>query len=161
MKRLAIVMVFLASAAWAAGPTNDDCLGCHGMEGLEGVTARGKTLNLLVPADALKGSAHESFACIDCHTGARNWTDAPHAPGGLKLACSTCHEDVQKIYEADDVHGKAHARKDAMAPYCNGCHGGHRILPLSSIPQMIGSGEITHAMTIAGFHLMELRAAAD
>jgi cytochrome b subunit of formate dehydrogenase len=133
MKRFAIVFLFLAAAAPAAGPTNDDCLGCHGMEGIEGVTARGKKMNLLVAADALQGSVHESFACTDCHAGAKDWTDAPHNGGQpLDLACSACHEDVQKIYEAQDVHGAAHARRDPMAPYCNGCHGGHRILPLSS-----------------------------
>ena len=37
-------------------------------------------------------------------------------------------EDVAKVYEEKDVHGAAHAKRDAMAPYCDGCHGGHDIL---------------------------------
>ena len=32
-----------------------------------------------------------------------------------------------------------------------------RLVPLSAIPRMISDGEITHAMTIAGFHLLGLR----
>ena len=133
MKRFAVLFLFLAAAALAAGPTNDDCLGCHAMEGLEGVTARGKTLNLLVQADALTGSAHENFACTDCHTGATNWADGPHNGGRpLTLGCVNCHESEGELYKTKDVHGKGYSEKDSRAPYCNGCHGGHRILPLTS-----------------------------
>jgi cytochrome b subunit of formate dehydrogenase len=121
-----------ALAAVAADVKNEDCLGCHGMEGIEGVTARGKTLKLFVDAKALLGSAHEDFVCTDCHTGARDWANAPHAVGPLTLGCANCHTDVAELYRTKDIHGRGYAEKDPRAPSCNGCHAGHRILPLSS-----------------------------
>ena len=116
----------------AAPPANAVCLDCHGMEGIEGVTAHGKTLKLFVDPKALTGSAHEDFACVDCHTGAKDFLNAPHADKPLTLGCVNCHESEGELYRTKDIHGKGYAEKDPRAPYCNGCHGGHRILPLTS-----------------------------
>ena len=133
MKKMMMMMPLLwALAAFAAGPKNEDCLGCHAMDGLEGVTARGKTLNLHVDPKALAGSVHEDFACTDCHVGARTFADAPHADKPLALGCVNCHEAEGKSYLEKDIHGRGHSEKNPRAPYCNGCHGGHHILPLSS-----------------------------
>jgi len=118
--------------AQSPGPSNEDCLTCHGEKGLEAVTARGKALDLFVSADTLSGSAHEGFRCTDCHIGARTFEDVPHADKPLGLACADCHEAENTLYRGQDIHGQGNSEGNPRAPYCNGCHGGHRILPLTS-----------------------------
>lgn len=127
-----LVCIFLFSPLLFSGPTNEDCLSCHSMEGIEAVTERGKNLKLFVSPDALKGSAHEHLNCIDCHTGAKTFDDAPHSDKPLEIACTVCHESIYQAYIKTDVHGRAHKAKNKMAPECHGCHGGHDILPLSN-----------------------------
>ena len=128
----------LAAAAAAiagpahAGPSNKDCLGCHGEKGLDPVTERGKKLTLFVAPDALKGSAHEDLGCTDCHTGADSFDAAPHAKKPLTLGCVACHDKQEKSYQEKDAHGKGFRNGSPRAPYCNGCHGGHQILPMSA-----------------------------
>ncbi len=109
------------------------CLDCHADKDIQPVTDRGKTLKLQVEANALVGSVHEQLACTDCHGGAKTFDDAPHNDGNrLTLMCNQCHEQAEKEYSAG-VHGEAFRSGTVTnAPYCNDCHGGHRIVPLGS-----------------------------
>ncbi len=131
MKKFLIIL-FLFSLNLFAGMKNEDCLSCHGVEGIEGETARGKTLQLYVSPDALKGSAHEHLNCTDCHIGAKSFENVPHSDKPLELGCTVCHEDIYQEYIKKDVHGRAHKANNPMAPKCEGCHGGHDIFPLSN-----------------------------
>ncbi len=132
MQILFLIFLIFSSLNLLSQVSNEDCLGCHGVEGIEGITERGKSLNLYVPENALQGSVHEYFKCIDCHKGAKTFEEAPHADKPLQIACVNCHEAIYEEYKNKDVHGKAHAKGDPMAPMCQGCHGGHDILPLSN-----------------------------
>jgi cytochrome b subunit of formate dehydrogenase len=133
MHRWLIVGVFVSGMAlWGAPPKNEDCLLCHGQKDLEARTPRGKGLKLYVTAEELKGTAHETLACVDCHTGAQSFDDAPHWPTPPRAACGDCHADVLESYLKKDIHGRGYQEKNPRAPYCNGCHSGHRILPLAS-----------------------------
>jgi hypothetical protein len=44
-----------------------------------------------------------------------------------KVDCSSCHAEVGQQYVAS-IHGQLAARKDANAPGCKECHGGHGVL---------------------------------
>lgn len=131
MKKFLIILL-LFSLNLFAGMKNEDCLSCHGVEGIEGETPRGKTLQLYVSPDALKGSAHEHLNCTDCHIGAKSFENVPHSDKPLELGCTICHESIYEEYIKKDVHGRAHKANNPMAPKCDGCHGGHDILPLSN-----------------------------
>jgi cytochrome b subunit of formate dehydrogenase len=112
---------------------DQSCLDCHSDKDIKPVTDRGKTLKLAVEPNDLVGSVHEQLSCSDCHGGATTFEDAPHNEGKpLTLRCTECHEQADKEYLAG-VHGKAHARGAVTnAPFCNDCHGGHKIVPLQS-----------------------------
>ncbi|HEY3449052.1 MAG TPA: hypothetical protein VGK67_22005 [Myxococcales bacterium] len=139
MKRLLLLCVLVlaslgaspvASAAEeAAGPTNEDCLNCHGEKDLKGKTPRGRTLNLFVEPDALKFSVHKELSCTDCHGGALSFDTAPHNDGNpLSFKCGTCHAEPARQYR-ESVHGVHAAQGDLAAATCGKCHGGHDILP--------------------------------
>ncbi|HPR62933.1 MAG TPA: cytochrome c3 family protein [Thermoanaerobaculia bacterium] len=129
---LLCLLMFAVVVPSMALPNNEECLACHAMEGLEGVTERGKSLNLLVPEDALFGSVHEDLSCTDCHLGPANFDEVPHTKQPMKLGCPECHSDVMEMYHLKDVHGRAVEEGNTMAPFCSGCHGGHDIMPMSS-----------------------------
>jgi len=84
--------------------------------------------NLFVHPEQLKGGVHEKNTCVDCHTDAAT---LPHAPSLNTATCATkCHESAASAYAAGS-HKTALDRKDAMAPTCATCHGGHEILKVS------------------------------
>ncbi|HLP57275.1 MAG TPA: cytochrome b/b6 domain-containing protein [Candidatus Deferrimicrobium sp.] len=124
--------IFYLPTVSAAALTKEDCLGCHADKSLTAETARGKTLNLYVPGDALKGSVHEDFACTDCHKVANEklFEEIPHGPTPPRINCAECHDDVYAIYIKSDIHGHGFSEGNPRAPYCHNCHGGHNILPL-------------------------------
>ncbi len=126
-RRMWAIVLAAAVLPLAAQVKNEDCLACHAQRDLEASTPRGRTLNLFVGDDPLKGSSHEGFACTDCHIGARSFDDVPHAAGPLQLACAGCHEEQYRLYREKDIHGKGNSENNPRAPYCNGCHGGHDI----------------------------------
>ncbi len=125
-------VILSAMTVWGAPPKNEECLLCHGQPDLEAQTPRGKGLKLHVSPEALKGTAHETLNCVDCHTGARSFDDIPHWTSPPKPACGDCHTDELASYLKSDIHGKGFGENNSRAPYCNGCHSGHRILPLTS-----------------------------
>lgn len=133
--RAALVVLgalLLLPAAARPAPRDADCLACHSQEGLEAVTPRGQKLKLHVPEDALAGSVHEMLSCTDCHVGATSFDDVPHSARPMTYGCAACHEAEERSYRERDAHGKGLRNASPRAPYCNGCHGGHHILPISS-----------------------------
>jgi cytochrome b subunit of formate dehydrogenase len=119
---LAILALAVAGGA-AAQPTNEDCLACHGGEGLTGTNAAGQEISVSIDAAAFAGSAHGGFTCVDCHTG----VGVEHDPDLPAVSCSTCHEDIEKEVRASD-HEQGGERPGALA--CTMCHGAvHTIVP--------------------------------
>jgi formate dehydrogenase gamma subunit len=130
----AVLLSFIFGTGTTSAQTpmkNEDCLNCHADKGIEAETERGKKLNLLVPADALKGSTHEDVSCVDCHVGAKSFEEIPHADKPLEFGCASCHEEA-KLKEGKDIHDIAQKAGNPRAPHCYSCHGGHQILPLTS-----------------------------
>ena len=119
------------------GLTNQTCLDCHSDPGMAegakpaarvpGTATDQEKLGLVVTAESLKGSAHEGFACTDCHQGIK---DLPHDESLPPPSCGSCHEDVAKELEGG-IH-RAEGKNAQFVPRCWDCHGAHRILPASN-----------------------------
>lgn len=131
MKKFLIYFIFYSSIL-CAGMRKEDCLSCHGMEGIEATTERGSTLKLYVSPEELIGSAHEHLECTQCHIGEKTFEDVPHSDKPLQYACKVCHENIYLDFIKKDIHGRALNKKNPMAPDCQNCHGGHDILPISN-----------------------------
>ncbi len=124
---LAALLAALALAAGAAvaQPTSEDCLACHGSEGLTGTNAAGQEISISVDPAVFAGSAHGGFSCVDCHAG----VGVEHDPDLPVVSCATCHEDADKEVRASD-HGHGGERPGALS--CTMCHGEvHSLLPAS------------------------------
>ena len=114
----ALVAGFLAfgAPARAQSPTSTECLECH---------AEVDADTPLVPADALHGSAHDGFECLDCHT---TIAELPHDEDLARVSCGDCHEDEAAVYT---THGRVKVGSDPDIPRCASCHGSHDIRPSS------------------------------
>ncbi len=107
---------------------NDDCLMCHGDEGLRG-RKNGKKVSMHVSEEKFAGTPHEGASCVMCHVDLAD-AEIPHAEDLERAECGTCHDAVAQLH-ARSLHGKAIQRGDPLAPHCGDCHGTHRILPHS------------------------------
>ncbi len=130
MKRMLVLVTFLALSlglsvaaerAVAAGPTNQECLGCHADKEMKKV-ADGKSVSLFVSEAALKKSVHGPLACTDCHT---SITEVPHAEKVAPVQCQTCHDGEASTLGAS-IHG-------AAGIDCQSCHGTHGIPPAKTL----------------------------
>lgn len=121
---LFVILVFAAGTP-AAQPASEDCLVCHGGEGLSGTNAAGQEISVSIDAVAFAGSVHGGFSCADCHVG----VGTEHDPDLPVVSCATCHEDADREVRASD-HGHGGERPGALA--CTMCHGeAHSILAAS------------------------------
>ena len=119
----ALCLVGLAVAA-PAGPTNEDCLGCHADKGLV-KEVRGKKVSLYADEGVLKASVHGRLACTACHAGIK---EVPHAEKVPPVSCSGCHGPASGKF-AQSVHG----RKDGPQLDCQTCHGAHVVKPAAQL----------------------------
>jgi len=126
-------LVFAAALAvlWVApsvfgGPSDDDCLTCHGNSGLK--TDQGRSL--FVDSANFSASIHGAagIACVDCHADLKKLSDFPH-PAKLKpVDCAACHDKAERDFR-DSVHGTPPGRKAPVIVHCKDCHGAHDIRP--------------------------------
>lgn len=115
---LSLGVALPALGAAPAGPTDEDCLGCHADKSLA-KEVKGKRVSLYADQNALKASVHASLACTDCHADIR---EVPHAEKLAPVSCQSCHADVAGIF-SKSVHG----RKDGPQLDCQSCHGAHNV----------------------------------
>jgi len=107
----------------AAGPSNDDCLGCHGNP-----VDRDKGKPIAAIGEAFAASVHGqiSLGCTDCHADLQG-KDLPHDDRLAKPTCVPCHEDAVTAYD-NSVHALARqGSSDSDAAWCSNCHGVHDI----------------------------------
>ena len=123
----------VAPAPAAAAPDDEDCLGCHGDEEIEPVSAGHTAAALFVNRASLTGSVHEEVGCTHCHQ-VHDEETGHYEEGGTppSLACIECHEDAVHSYEEICIHGVERAKGNDKAPWCHDCHGDHQIVPLES-----------------------------
>lgn len=126
-KILSVLILFTSYTALNVAQSNEDCLLCHDDPGFK-AAIKGKTVSLHLNQKVFSGSVHGTLDCIDCHT-KYDAEDLPHTKEYSKVNCGECHSDVQKLY-IECFHGKAKAKGDPLAPFCQDCHGSHNILPV-------------------------------
>jgi cytochrome b subunit of formate dehydrogenase len=95
--------------------TSQDCLDCHGEEGLTREGPAGTVQSLTVEGPSFEESVHGVFSCVDCHAGIE---EIPHESELPSVSCGDCH-DAQEAVDGS-VHGSAAAR-DVVS--CVSCHG--------------------------------------
>lgn len=119
--RWILVVCCLAVRAVAQG--DGDCLDCHADPDLvrEGDWRPGTSV--FVDEQAVAGSVHEGWACVDCHMTA----DVDHDERLPAVDCAECHDDSAEDV-AVSLHGQARAQGAVDVPTCADCHGTHRIL---------------------------------
>ncbi len=113
---LALVLPALAGAP--AGPTNEDCLGCHSDKGLV-KEVKGKKVSLYTDEAVLKVSVHGSLECTACHADIK---EVPHSEKLAPVSCQQCHADAAGKF-VQSVHG----RMDGPQLDCQSCHGTHDV----------------------------------
>lgn len=138
---LAVLCLGLPAAARAAGPSNSDCLDCHGDREMVKTNAAGKVISLYVDTNRLARSIHADADCTDCHADLAK-RDLPHDDIQLKpVDCASCHEDEAKL-EKESLHGQAAAKGDPLAPRCQSCHGSHDILKARARGSAVAPGRV-------------------
>ncbi len=109
-----------------AGPSNEECLGCHGDKGLTKQVA-GKAVSLFTDEAVLKASVHGSLECTACHAGI---AEVPHAEKLPSVACQKCHVKTASVL-ATSIHGRATRGGQRVA--CQSCHGTHAVVPAAKL----------------------------
>jgi Cytochrome c554 and c-prime len=134
----------LAGAAPAPGPSAEDqqCLACHGQEGMTKSFAKGDPVSLHVEGRAFAASVHGPLGCAACH-GDVDLKDHPGAGKPFATArefsiamvgaCGQCHEDKAKLFEGS-VHAGILRTGNLAAPVCTDCHGVHAIARQAAAP---------------------------
>lgn len=116
-------------------PANQYCMTCHSRQ----LTMRmksGETLSVLVNESVLRGSAHGSLKCTDCHAGF-SMTQHPMKSHTSRRAyaietavnCWRCHEKAYEGYEIS-VHLDMLKGGNLEAPACTDCHGDHAVVSI-------------------------------
>lgn len=130
---------FAATEAPALSEGDQQCLSCHGQEGLEKTLDNGDTLALAVPGEAFARSAHAPLGCAACHSD----VDAKDHPGkarkaasrralsiALNESCAGCHQEITEAHDKS-LHGQARDKEGTLpAPLCSTCHKVHELGPI-------------------------------
>lgn len=119
----ASLLAFTGDVFGAPAPSNDACLSCHGMPGLE-KERDGKKIPLSVDPRGFSKSVHAPLGCTVCHI---DVSQVPHPPTLKPVQCASCHAQVAKVYDVS-VHGRATHNGDGDAATCSDCHGKHDIM---------------------------------
>lgn len=121
---LVLGLLAVAKVASAAGPTSQDCLGCHADKSLTKEVA-GKSVSLFADEAALKASVHARLECTACHAGI---SEIPHPEKLAPVSCQKCHTKAAGTF-TQSVHG----RKGGPGLPCQGCHGTHGVAPAKQL----------------------------
>jgi hypothetical protein len=119
----ASVGFFLPVVFGAQSPSNEVCLSCHAVPGLE-KERQGKKVSLTVDPQRFFQSVHAPLPCTACHS---EISQVPHAAELKPVQCAPCHAQAAADYQTS-VHGSAQSNGDRDAATCSGCHGKHDIM---------------------------------
>ncbi len=130
---LGIMMLLLLVAVAPSTPAQaqDDCLQCHGNEGLS-VERNGEEVSLFVDEKMFADSVHGSMlSCTSCHTEIEGYPHPEEVAFDKKesvATCVSCHEGQVTDSYAESFHGKAVNLGSQTTATCVDCHGTHDIL---------------------------------
>lgn len=136
---LTTVMIFWCAVALADVESDslsqNDCLNCHGQQGLGTTLSSGEAFSLYVDPELFHASVHgDKLLCTHCHA---NISSYPHPQSHIislrqygiaqNNACQTCHQGIFSTYTAS-IHGKALADGGNYdVPVCTDCHSAHAV----------------------------------
>lgn len=124
------------AADQAPSAADQQCLGCHGFDGMEKKAADGDVLRLHVPADTFAKSVHSANGCASCHS---DINLAAHPPSTKDIkstrsyavdsakVCGGCHTEKQEQWESS-IHGALVRSGNPGAPICTDCHKPHAVI---------------------------------
>jgi len=137
---LSLCVVLPALAGAPAGPTNEDCLGCHADKGLA-KEVKGKKVSLYADEVVLKASVHGRLACTACHADVK---EVPHPEKLAPVSCQRCHAEA-----AGKAARSIHGRKDGPQLDCQSCHGAHDVTRAAQLG--VALCETCHAPIVEGY----------
>jgi len=125
-----------ASAEDKAPPSSEQCLACHGTEGMEKKLEDGGVLKLYVPGDNFAKSVHDQIGCTGCHSDVDlashppEKKEIPSARGfsiTMTQVCRGCHTDKFEQWQTS-VHAALVRSSNPAAPVCTDCHNAHAVI---------------------------------
>ncbi|MBI2115965.1 MAG: cytochrome c3 family protein, partial [candidate division NC10 bacterium] len=137
---LGLIVVGVARPAEAAGPTAQECLGCHADKDLTKQVS-GKAVSLFTDEALLKKSVHGRLECTACHSGI---SGVPHAEKLPPVACQTCHAGTARAFAAS-IHGRTGGTPRVSCQSCHGSHAVGRAADLGAEPCQACHGPVTRA----------------
>jgi hypothetical protein len=150
----AIGLLIFSGLSGAA--TDEDCLACHGDQGLKSEKGR----SVFVDKDKIAVSIHgqAGTSCVDCHADLKKVKDFPH-PFPLKAAdCGQCHADAVKQL-AGSVHDPVLRQEGPVPVSCKDCHGAHEIKGKDDIDSTVFPLNLPR--TCENCHLGKVKAAIE
>ena len=164
MNRLILLAAIALCSAFALAPAHAEvpalsdadqqCLGCHGQEGLSKTFPKGDALALHVAPEAFALSVHAPIGCAGCHSDvdlkkhpgtARHFESARDLAVAGAQACRNCHDSIFAAF-ATSVHGRD---TSGGAPICAGCHSAHAVTRASVGPHLREGCGNCHGDTVA------------
>ena len=114
-----------AAAKAAPGPSNDDCLACHGDPDAKSDAGRKVAVDGAKFTESVHGSL--DLKCVDCHADLKTFNDFPHEAKLAKAVCVDCHKE--KVAEFDrSIHASARRLSaGSVAATCVDCHSMHEM----------------------------------
>lgn len=133
--RGSLLLTALLAATWVAAPrvasaqeapspdpvASAECVGCHALPDIQIADDGRYRPDIYVTPEAIAGSTHAGFACIDCHSALESTMHARR--DAARESCGGCHEQQQADYEA----GYHNTTEDGPRPTCITCHGSHGV----------------------------------
>ena len=137
--------------------TNENCLGCHGIEDFTMPNGEQINISLHITPEHFQASSHSILNCIDCHDDLQGF---PHqTTKKIAAECTHCHQQTwdkaqlsgatekyrqlpNVLEQIDHYRTSIHAQPNTQDPsrtnaYCNDCHDPHYLSPINP-----SSGEI-------------------
>jgi cytochrome c553 len=137
----ALALLFATAPALQAADdkpsaADQNCLACHGADGMQKKLGDGEMLSLHVDGATFAKSVHAPLGCTGCHTDI-DLKSHPPAAKDIKSArdfslttveiCRTCHSDKFEEWNTS-VHAALVRDGNVRAPICTGCHSPHAVI---------------------------------
>ncbi|OGO19223.1 MAG: hypothetical protein A2144_08775 [Chloroflexi bacterium RBG_16_50_9] len=113
--------IILLSHDDARALDENNCLSCHGNEGLIKTTDTADKISLYVSEKDVSSAAHRYIDCTTCHTSNPHDTATPLNKLSLAEKCGSCHKYEYKLHLAS-IHGQQLLQGNPDVATCVDCH---------------------------------------
>ena len=113
------ILIFSSIKGYALD--ENDCLSCHGEQGLTKTGTEGEKISLYVSEEAVNTAAHRFIDCTTCHTPEPHKMDTPLTKLSLAEKCGSCHQYEYKLH-LESIHGQQLVQGNPDVATCVDCH---------------------------------------